>query len=44
MRRHYLHHDYANEKRDAWRLLGERLEILTNPDAEEVMLLAATPN
>lgn len=29
VRRHYLHHDYADEKRDAWRLLGERLaEIL----------------
>jgi integrase len=22
VRRHYLHHDYANEKRNAWRLLG----------------------
>jgi integrase len=25
VRRHYLHHDYANEKREAWRLLGDRL-------------------
>jgi integrase len=26
VRRHYLHHDYAKEKTEAWRLLGERLE------------------
>ena len=25
VRRHYLHYDYADEKREAWRLLGERL-------------------
>lgn len=25
VRRHYLHHDYADEKREAWRKLGERL-------------------
>jgi integrase len=25
VRRHYLHHDYAEEKRAAWRLLGEEL-------------------
>jgi len=31
VRRHYLHYDYADEKREAWRLLGERLDaILTN--------------
>ncbi|MNN96060.1 hypothetical protein D3C81_2149800 [compost metagenome] len=36
VRRHYLHHDYANEKSNAWRLLGERLETLTNSDAENV--------
>ena len=28
VRRHYLHHDYAKEKTEAWRLLGERLEQL----------------
>jgi integrase len=28
VRRHYLHHDYADEKRDAWRLLGERLSLI----------------
>lgn len=26
VRRHYLHHDYADEKREAWRSLGERLD------------------
>lgn len=30
VRRHYLHHDYANEKANAWDTLGKRLEeILT---------------
>lgn len=33
VRRHYLHHDYATEKREAWCLLGERLSlILTSPE------------
>ena len=33
VRRHYLHHDYADEKREAWRLLGDRLSaILNSPD------------
>lgn len=32
VRRHYLHHDYANEKREAWTLLGSRLSlILSSP-------------
>lgn len=30
-RRHYLHHDYADETRDAWRQLSERLEQLLHP-------------
>lgn len=31
VRRHYLHHDYAKEKTEAWMMLGERLEsILRN--------------
>jgi hypothetical protein len=25
VRRHYLHHDYAEEKKRAWSLLGDRL-------------------
>ena len=28
VRRHYLHHDYADEKREAWRKLGERLNAV----------------
>ncbi|HBO7163463.1 TPA: tyrosine-type recombinase/integrase [Pseudomonas aeruginosa] len=31
VRRHYLHHDYAKEKTEAWRFLGERLETLMAP-------------
>ena len=31
VRRHYLHHDYAKEKTEAWHILGERIEaILSN--------------
>ena len=26
VRRHYLHYDYATEKRDAWVALGKRLQ------------------
>jgi integrase len=33
VRRHYLHHDYADEKRDAWARLGERLSLTLNPSA-----------
>jgi integrase len=29
-RRHYLHHDYAREKREAWERLGERIDALLN--------------
>lgn len=28
VRRHYFHHDYADEKRKAWQLLGERLSLI----------------
>jgi integrase len=28
VRRHYMHHDYADEKRAAWARLGERLDVL----------------
>jgi integrase len=27
VRRHYLHHDYANEKRQAWKILGDHLSL-----------------
>jgi integrase len=30
VRRHYLHHDYADEKREAWTKLGERLDLILN--------------
>lgn len=33
VRRHYLHHDYADEKREAWRLLGNRLVEILQPKA-----------
>lgn len=28
VRRHYLHHDYAGEKKRAWNLLGDRLSAV----------------
>ncbi|MFS0754483.1 tyrosine-type recombinase/integrase [Noviherbaspirillum sp. 1P10PC] len=31
VRRHYLHHDYAEEMREAWQLLGARLEQIIHP-------------
>jgi hypothetical protein len=30
VRRHYFHHDYAQEMRDAWRKLGNRLDQILN--------------
>lgn len=35
VRRHYLHHDYAQEKRDAWQRLGEMLDEMLSPAACE---------
>ena len=42
VRRHYLHHDYAKEKTEAWRVLGERIEAILaagevafHPEAQE---------
>lgn len=35
VRRHYLHHDYAKEKTEAWRLLGERLETILRASLSE---------
>lgn len=32
VRRHYLHHDYAQEKAEAWRLLGGRIEAILNAE------------
>lgn len=31
VRRAYLHYDYADEKREAWQLLGDRLEQILKP-------------
>ena len=28
VRRHYLRHDYAKEKTEAWKLLGKHIEAL----------------
>lgn len=32
VRRHYLHHDYAHEKREAWARLGDRVSVILNGD------------
>lgn len=37
IKRTYQRHSYEAEKREAWRLLGERLELLTRDDAENVI-------
>lgn len=34
VRRHYLHHDYACEKRDAWIQLGTRLESILSREGD----------
>lgn len=36
VRRHYLHHDYAEEKKEAWNLLSKKLiEIMIDQDGLE---------
>jgi integrase len=37
LKRTYQTYEYTDEKREAWRLLGERLELLTRDDAENVI-------
>src|SRR6185312_3872748 len=39
LRRTYLRYDYAKEKREAWRLLGERLDLLMRTDVDNVVVL-----
>ena len=39
VRRHYLHYEYADEKREAWHKLGDRLEAILN--ASNVISLKA---
>ncbi|WMW78994.1 tyrosine-type recombinase/integrase [Undibacterium cyanobacteriorum] len=31
VRRHYLQHDYAEEKREAWKRLGDKLSLILDP-------------
>lgn len=38
VKRTYQRHSYEAEKREAWRLLGERLELLTRGDDNVVTL------
>lgn len=33
VRRHYLHHAYAQEKREAWWLLAERIETILRAES-----------
>ena len=35
VRRHYLHYDYAQEKKRAWDLLGERLQEIFNTSPQD---------
>ena len=37
VRRHYLHHEYADEKREAWQKLGDQLEAILK--ANNVVIL-----
>lgn len=41
VRRHYLHHDYAKEKRDAWQRVGEALESILSQGSNVVFMNAA---
>jgi integrase len=41
VRRHYLHYDYAEEKREAWRLLGDRLDAILTGSNVVPLLKAA---
>jgi hypothetical protein len=36
VRRHYLHHDYAEEKKRAWNLLGDRLGAVLSSTYEHL--------
>jgi integrase len=39
VRRHYLHHDYADEKRTAWCLLGRKLSELLDANGQSLNVL-----
>jgi microcystin degradation protein MlrC len=34
--RHYMHHDYAEEKKRAWNLLGDRLSAVLSSTYEHI--------
>lgn len=34
VKRHYLHHDYANEKKNAWNMLDDRLSAVLSSTYE----------
>lgn len=36
---HYLHHDYAEEMTEAWKLLGDRLDLLTTGKGKNIITL-----
>ncbi|NEX62459.1 tyrosine-type recombinase/integrase [Noviherbaspirillum galbum] len=38
VRRHYLHHDYMREKKEAWQILGDRLSLIIHPVNNVVVL------
>ena len=44
VRRHYLHHDYADEKREAWRLLGARLSEILQPVGQDANVVPIERN
>lgn len=33
VRRHYLHYDYAKEKKEAWNKLGQKIELILSDGA-----------
>ena len=41
MKRIYQRHQHETEKAKAWRLLGDRLELLTRTDAQNVVAITA---
>jgi integrase len=43
VKRIYQRHSYEREMRDAWDLLGQRLEVLTRADAKNVVTLEKKP-
>lgn len=41
VRRHYLHHDYAEEKQQAWNALGTQLERILGSDEPDLLTISA---